>query len=204
MYWATYKNISIDSPSVVGKDEWKAYIVVIHRQTITLPSGWTLLDKQVNKSGWQYVSIYSKVVTQSETVRVSQTSENALAVMSFYTDKDNTVVYEDDYYGDTSNPMKWVIPPSTDPRIFVFSLGYTVEVYGTNSVVYSPSLNGWQTPAIYSTTNNYRAMMFYMTGEETSDTTVTYNGFAATGQWAEDKLNSSQICSYKVIYQKEQ
>lgn len=174
----------------------KAFIVVVHRAALTTPSGWELVDCRINKSGWQWISIFSKVVTEEETVTITQASNVSLVANTFFTEANKKLLFENDYWGNpSSNPMQWNIRKLGFPRVFAYSLGYGTTASST-SISYSPSLTGWQVPSSFSQPT-IRAMIFYMTGAENSDIIVKYNGMYAGGQV--DVGNSSQISSYMIV-----
>ena len=186
---------SLDIVIPANKVGYKCFIMVVHRTYISMPSDWTYVDKRINKSGWQWISVFSKVITEAETATITSAANNTLVADTFYTDADKILVYDGEYWGNAStNPMQWVIPKATYPRVFAVSIGYGTSSTST-SISYTPSLNGWQTPSSFSQAT-IRAFIFYMTGAENSQIIVKYNGMYAGGN--QDVGNSSHMLSYMI------
>ena len=187
---------TLDITIPANKVGYKCFIAVIHRANISMPSDWTYIDKRINKSGWQWISVFSKVITEAETATITQVSSNTLVAMTFYTSANKELLFENDYWGNpSSNPMQWDIIKGGYPRIFITSIGYGTSATST-SISYSPALNGWQVPSSFAQAQ-IRAFIFHMTGAENSAIIVKYNGFYAGGQ--ADVGNSSQIASYIIV-----
>lgn len=91
---ATSLSVTVTYPS----DYTKAYIIIMHRDTITLPSGWELVDQQTNPN-WtsQYLSVYEKTGTagDTETITISQASNVRLAAFTIYMNSAYRLVYFD-------------------------------------------------------------------------------------------------------------
>lgn len=91
---ATSLSVTVTYPS----DYAKAYIIVMHRDTITLPSEWERIDYRTNPN-WnsQYLSVYEKTGTSgdTETVTITQASNVRLAAFTIYMNSANHLTYVD-------------------------------------------------------------------------------------------------------------
>lgn len=172
----------------------RCLMIVVHRSTLTVPSGWNLIHSQNNKAGWQYVKVYEKICTGVESFNVTQAnvSNTAMAVITFYIEPDKTVEYADEYYPNehTGGSGTYSIEASDSPRLFVFSIGYN----NNNGFSSSPSINGGIIPS--SWTSGRIAAFFMNGGEGNIALTKTLYDLSDSGAYNSDQLTSWKVVDY--------
>lgn len=183
-------SVSVSIPA--DKAGLRALMIVVHRSTLTVPSGWTLIHSQNCKAGWQYVKIYEKICTGTESFNVTQAnvSNTAMAVITCFIDPTKTVEYDNEYYPNqhSGTAATYSVEAADNGRIFVFNIGYS----NNSGFSTSPSLNGGIIPSGWT---SGRMAAFYMKGYE-GDITVNKTSYNLSDSGA---YNSDQLTTWKVV-----
>ena len=142
-YFGDYDGTVVSSLSCTIKGAVGAYavLVIMHRDSITLPSGWTLVDNRVNPKTSatgninQEISIYKKQMTAaSETVVISQSSSARMCATSFIFGSDINISYLQTLEMDDYSTYRYTVPPQNGPVLFCMSNPYA----GNASINLSP------------------------------------------------------------------
>lgn len=138
-YFGDYEgtNASSLSCTITGAVGAYAVFVIMHRDTITLPSGWVLIDNKVNPKTSatgninQEISIYKKQMTgASETVVITQASSVRMCATSFIFGSDVNISYLQTLEMDDYSTYRYTVPPQNNPVLFCMS-----HVYAGNANV---------------------------------------------------------------------
>lgn len=114
-----------------------AVLVIMHRDSITLPNGWTLVDNRVNPKTSetgninQEISIYKKqMVSAKETVVITQASSVRMCATSFIFGSDVNISYLQTLEMDDDTNFRYTIPPQNTPVLFCMSNVYSSQASG--------------------------------------------------------------------------
>jgi hypothetical protein len=112
----------------------KAILVVMHRDTITLDSSWTLIYKYANPSSstytiTQFISVYEKIITSSEeSYNIQQNSSARMCACLFYISSDATLRYDSAIsMDDTKSIYTFYIPKKTKYTLCVMSCCFSAN-----------------------------------------------------------------------------
>lgn len=143
-YFGDYEgtNTSSLSCTITGAVGAYAVLVIMHRASITLPSGWTLVDNRVNPktaaSGNinQEISIYKKqMASAQETVVISQASSARMCATSFIFGSDVNIIYLQTLEMDDYSTYRYTVPHQNGPVLFCMSNVYS----GSSNANLSPA-----------------------------------------------------------------
>lgn len=130
------------SCTITGAVGAYAVLVIMHRDTITLPSGWVLIDNKVNPKTSatgnvnQEISIYKKqMVSAQETVVISQASSARMCATSFIFGSDVNISYLQTLEMDDFSTYRYTVPPQNGPVLFCMNNVYA----GVATVNLSPA-----------------------------------------------------------------
>lgn len=140
-YFGTYEGSTADSLSCLinGARDLYAVLVIMHRDTLTMPNGWILVDNRVNPTATQTdgtptqhqeISIYKKkMVASPETVVVTQASAVRMNGSYFLFNRDVEIEYKQTFELDpNTSTYKYTIPKQDHPMLFCMSNVYAGNV----------------------------------------------------------------------------
>lgn len=115
----------------------KAFLIIEHRDTITLSNAWTLVDSRKNDGYNQWISIYSKIVqNSSETYNISQSSSAVMLAYTVYFPESTNLSFYDNVYMNTSETRyEYICPHANFPLLVIMNNRYASSSDSTSYLV---------------------------------------------------------------------
>lgn len=138
--------------TVTGKANTKILLVVMHRDTITTPAGFTLVNKTRNTNYEQYISIFEKesLTNETLTVTIQQSSAVRICACWFRISRGFTVgqpTLQEMDYSSASYHLQYTISANSAPRLIVLSNATVSSNYTSHSQT-SPRQNSLPNEAV--------------------------------------------------------
>lgn len=130
---STSLSCTIEGP--IGK---KAILIVMHRDSITVSGGMTLVNSETTESRYQWISLYEKILeSESESITITQNSNVRMCACSMCVNADTTFSAPVQQANDANiSAYRYTIAPSEKIRLAVINNNWSG---GTGSTSIVPS-----------------------------------------------------------------